>query len=275
MKNIAVLLTVFNRKKKTLECLRKLYDQRIPEAYSLEVYMVDDGSSDGTSNAVALEFPKVNVIRGNGDLFWNRGMHKAWIEAMNKKNYDFYLWLNDDTFIFEGALETIILDSKNKDDRSIICGTTQSLSGSKLSYGGRNENGELIRPSNVLKECKYMNGNFVLIPKFVNDLVGTIDPVFRHSIGDLDYGLRAQKKGVQVFVASKVIGACDNHQSLPKWCLIDIPLKRRLKSLYSPLGNSHPYYFFIYENRHHGLLVAMKHFFTIHLRALFPRLWKI
>ncbi|MFC6860080.1 glycosyltransferase family 2 protein [Zunongwangia atlantica] len=275
MRTIAALLTVFNRKEKTLECLQRLYEQKIPDDYSMEVFMVDDGCTDGTPEAVSKDFPRVHIIKESGDLFWNRGMYRAWKAALSKKQYDFYLWLNDDTFLFDGAINTIIMDSDIKSHKSIICGTTQSLNGEKLSYGGKVMGGELITPESELQECNYMNGNFVLIPKFVYEKVGLIDPFFRHSLGDLDYSLRAAKKGIKTFVATKIIGACENHETLPKWCLAETPLFKRYRALYSPLGNSHPYYYFIYELRHFGLFVATKHFFTIHLRATFPRLWKI
>lgn len=275
MKTVAAILTVFNRKEKTLECLEKLYNQQIPEAYELETFMVDDGCTDGTPDAVAENFPMVKIIKGSGDLFWNRGMHLAWKAAVTHKKYDFYLWLNDDTFLFEGALNTMLKNSESKGNTAIICGTTQNTDGTKLSYGGSLPGKGILEPSNQLRECSYMNGNFVLVPEHVYNKVGLIDPVFRHSMGDLDYGLRAKKKGIKIFVASQIIGVCDNHDTQPKWCLPDTPIIKRYKSLYSPLANSHPYYFYIYELRHYGIFIATKHFFSIHLRATFPKLWKI
>ena len=102
---IAVLLTVFNRKKQTILCLDSLFRQEIPEDYSISVFLTDDGCTDGTTQAVLQQFPsKVNIIQGDGNLFWNRGMWTAWNIAAKEYDYDFYLWLNDDTVLKEGAL---------------------------------------------------------------------------------------------------------------------------------------------------------------------------
>lgn len=88
LRKIAVLLTVFNRKDKTLECLKRLYAQLPLDGYQVDVYLTNDGCTDGTPEAVKKQFPDVNIINGSGNLFWNRGMYTAWHEAA-KKDYDF------------------------------------------------------------------------------------------------------------------------------------------------------------------------------------------
>lgn len=62
---IAVLLTCFNRKNKTLACLKSLFGI-IPNCH---VYLVDDKSTDGTSEAIKQNFPQVKIIKGDGNLF--------------------------------------------------------------------------------------------------------------------------------------------------------------------------------------------------------------
>ena len=88
MIEIAVLMTVHNRKSTTLNCLEHLYANNL-EGYQYQVYLVDDASTDGTADAVQKMFPKVKIIHGNGELYWNRGMIKAWEEAAKDKP-DFY-----------------------------------------------------------------------------------------------------------------------------------------------------------------------------------------
>ena len=104
MKSIAVLLTVFNRKEKTLQCLGNLYKQLPIQGYSVDIYLTNDGCTDGTPEAIAQKFPEVNIIHSKGNLFWNRGMYTAWEEATKRKEYDYYLWLNDDTFIYPDSI---------------------------------------------------------------------------------------------------------------------------------------------------------------------------
>jgi len=49
---IAVLITVFNRKEKTLSCLKSLFNQKLDKKITLKVFLTDDNSSDGTADAV-------------------------------------------------------------------------------------------------------------------------------------------------------------------------------------------------------------------------------
>lgn len=99
-RSIAVLLTVFNRREKTLHALQNLFAQQLPADVALEVFLVNDGCTDGTPEAIAQQFPQVQIITSPGNLYWNRGMHLAWETAAQTKEYDFYLWLNDDTFMY-------------------------------------------------------------------------------------------------------------------------------------------------------------------------------
>jgi GT2 family glycosyltransferase len=107
------------------------------------------------------------------------------------------------------------------------------------------------------------------------EMAGIIDPIYPHANGDHDYGLRLLKLGGTIITTRKFIAHCERNAKLPKWCYSSTPFLERIKVLYSPLGNSHPIYYFIYEKRHFGIGVAFKHFLSIHLRVLIPSLWKV
>ena len=81
MRIIAALITCHNRKSKTIACLERLFQQALPLGVLLKVYLVDDGSTDGTAEAVREKFPSVSVISADGSLFWCRGMRLAWKHA--------------------------------------------------------------------------------------------------------------------------------------------------------------------------------------------------
>lgn len=46
-------------------------------------------------------------------------MYTAWQEAA-KKDYDFYLWLNDDTFVYPNMLSTLLQAALNKKIRPLL-----------------------------------------------------------------------------------------------------------------------------------------------------------
>lgn len=275
MLSIAIILTCHNRRKCTIRSLHKIIESSIPEDHiDISIYLVDDGSTDGTSEAVRLQYPEVKIIQGTGNLYWTRGMHLAWQTAAREADYDYYLWLNDDTYLKEDAIRILLSGSREKGDNSIIVGATCSKETGLMSYSGFLPSGVMAEPTGQLQEVDTFNGNVVLVPRSVFQILGNLDTLFQHAIGDVDYGLRAKAKGIKSYITPVYIAYCESHKTLPKWCLKEVSFVNRVRSLYSPLGNSHPYYFFRYELRHFGCLIAIKHLFTIHLRVIFPQLWK-
>lgn len=209
---IAVLLTCHNRRDKTVKCLTNLFQCNIPKGYTLDVFLVDDGSTDHTGDAIRKKFPEVNVIQGDGTLYWNGGMRLAWKTAKETKSYDFYIWLNDDTFLFENSIVKIFNDYnhlKNKGSISIITGACKSPYKDRCTFGGH-ENQGLLEPNGFPQKCKFINGNFTLIPNEVFKNVGMLSETYTHAYGDFDYGLRAQYMGYSCWVSSEYLATCEN-----------------------------------------------------------------
>jgi len=269
---IAVLITCHNRKEKTLKCLRNLFCQKgIGESFLLEVFLVDDGCTDGTPEVIKLDFPQVTIIQGSGNLYWNRGMHLAWDTAAANKDFDFYLWLNDDTFLMEYAIEILL---KGIFLEAIVCGTTKSQLSKKATYGAFTfKPQKLLIPNGKFQNADYCNGNCVLIPRNVFKRLGNLDPIFQHALGDFDYCMRAQKIGIEIKVAPEFIGFCESHKTVPNWQCISLNVIERIKSLYSPLSGCNPPEFFVFEKRHNGIFLAFQHIISVHLKCLFPRLF--
>jgi GT2 family glycosyltransferase len=237
---IAVLLTCHNRREKTITCIKALFNSILPEECVLDIFLVDDGSTDGTTEAVKDTFPIVNIIKGSGSLFWNQGMRLAWKTAAQKREYDFYLWLNDDTILTEFALIELLecYNEAFKTDKrpAIIVGECQSYQNSnEFSYGGRTDNGPVI-PNGKLLPCKYINGNVVLVPKTIYNKLGNLSSDYSHGMGDFDYGLRANQKGFISYTTKKYIATCPPNPGIPEWCNPSVPLSKRFNSLYSPKG---------------------------------------
>ena len=272
MQTIAVLLTVYNRKSKTLKCLENLLKQEKAEDIVVDVYLTDDGCTDGTPEAVREQYPQVHIIQGDGNLFWNRGMYVAWKEA-SKRDYDFYLWLNDDTNIYQGALEYMLKSNETLGTHCSIAGATCSpTDNNQTTYSGYI--GKKKIPMNgTYQKVDKINGNFVLIPKSVYLILGTNDPYYHHSFGDMDYGLRAQKVGILCYITDRYIGTCEGHDGVNKCFDPSISILERFKYFYSPLGMN-PFEFFHMNKRAFGIIRAIIVFATTHTRVMFPQLWK-
>lgn len=273
-KRIAVLMTVYNRKKVTLNCLKRLYEQIVPTDCQIDVYVTDDGCTDGTPETIKRLFPQVFIINGNGKLFWNHGMIKAWEAAVEKYDYDFYLWLNDDTELYEDSINRLIDNSIKCKHEALLVGTTcSSKDEMKYTYGGRYCNKPIISPSDTdFISCDEINGNVVLIPKYIYNKIGMNDPTFFHSRGDFDYSLRAKKYGLNVFVSPGLYGICDRHDFSYKWFDPKYSIKQRFKLYFSKYG-FYARHEFLFVWRHFGILRAIIQYIKGIVHVLFPSLW--
>lgn len=270
-KSIAILLTVYNRKQKTIKCLENIYKQSSYSNHKIDIFLTDDGSTDGTSDLIKSKYPDVIIIRGN-NLYWNRGMWTSWNAAIKKKSYDFYMWLNDDTFTYPYMLDRLITISNLYNDKAIIVGPTIDNSGLGVhTYGGR-KNKNLVPLNGELQECDSFNGNIVLIPSYVYNIVGMNDPVFHHSLGDLDYGMRARKAGIRIIQLGEAVGECDRHNRIMRWCDPEIKLIDRMKFLFQPTGYP-PKEVFLFNKRHYGVFKAIIMLLTTFIRCIFPSIW--
>ncbi|MGD1871905.1 MAG: glycosyltransferase family 2 protein [Mastigocoleus sp.] len=238
MKEIAVLMTCHNRRDITLSCLKALSKQNV----DFITYLVDDGSSDGTTEAVKEYDPSAVVIQGNGNLFWVGGMRLAFAEAL-QNNHDYYLWLNDDSILEPDALSRLLethrfLSQRDRSD-SIIVGSVKDPKTGNHTYGGRvrsrrrfSHTFEAVIPQSEPIECDTMQGNIVLIPSSVAQKVGNVDESFVHTMGDLDYGLRAKAVNCSIWVAPSYLGNCSQNGVTGSWADKSLPVYKRLQKAF-------------------------------------------
>lgn len=218
-RTVVAALTVHNRKQLTMRCLDALADQQVSEV-TLRTVLFDDGSVDGTAEAVAAAHREVTIIRGDGSFYWNGGMRVALAAAM-ADSPDFLLWLNDDTMLRPAAVQTLIDTHERLHQRGqspcIVVGTVIDPSTREANYSGvvqdrrRRMWFKLVTTDRDPVRADTMNGNCVLVPRDVYTSVGNLDSGFTHSMGDYDYGLRASQQGVGVWVAPGVLATCPSN----------------------------------------------------------------
>jgi len=259
----AVLITCYNRVETTLRCLRQFFAQIMPDGMECYFYLVDDASPDRTGEKVKAEFPHVNVIMGTGRLFWCKGMRLAWDTAIKSGiDYDFYLWLNDDVQLLEGALASVFSDSDKivtvSGKYGIVVGAfSQAENVSQATYGLWDKNNEIVQPNGEPQwvDGYGMNGNLVLIPKAIYEAVGPIYDGYCHGVGDFDYRLMARGKGYLAYSSSRLCGVCPRQSKVyDKLCYE--PILKRFKALFSPYGRPLKDTF-VFRMRHWGFWRAV------------------
>lgn len=261
---ILAIFTCFNRRELTERSMKTLAEN---EQVQFDYVVVDDNSTDGTREMLKAQPYQVDVVVGDGNLFWNGGMHKA-IEHVkaNYPDYEYYMLMNDDTKFFPGIFDEMLPELK-KDTVMVgaICGED-----GELSYGGikyiKGIKYKKYGPEAQDVRCDTFNANCVIVPHDIFMQVG-IDPFYQHSIGDFDYGLQISKKGYDIHIYAKYVGECNDtdlsltwqNESLPKW--ERIKLKESRKGL--PFAD---WFHFLHKN--FGLGTAILRSITPYIRIL-------
>jgi GT2 family glycosyltransferase len=200
---ISIIIPVFNQLRFTQACLASLQENQGTERF--EVIVVDDCSTDGTAEAVAL-MPGVVYMRNETNSGFiascNRGAEKA------RGNY--LTFLNNDTLVRDGWLSALVGTFAEEPQAGIV--------GSKLVYpdGRLQEAGGIIwqdasgwnygkfddasKPEyNYLREVDYCSAAALMIPKALFHDVGGFDSRYAPAYyEDTDLAFKVRRAGYKV-----------------------------------------------------------------------------
>lgn len=99
---VSIMLVNWNTRELTLECLRSVYAQTLDTPF--EVIVVDNGSHDGSAEAIAREFPQV-ILMAESE---NHGFAKATNISVERARGRYVLLLNTDTVVLDRAIDRLV-----------------------------------------------------------------------------------------------------------------------------------------------------------------------
>jgi len=182
-----------------------------------DLFAVDNGSSDGSWDAIAEQFPAVEQIRVEVNQGVAHGLN-AGVRELLTRDYDYLLILNNDIEAAPTLLAELV--SVAESDPTIGC------VGPKIFYYWNRERlwsaggilrfresvtkergmGEVDRGQyETTEEVDYINGCAILIPTRVMREVGLYDPTFHLACEDADWCMRMKKLGYKSYYAPKAI----------------------------------------------------------------------
>jgi hypothetical protein len=100
--DLSIIIVNWNTKKLLLQCLESVYQTM--KRIEMEVFVVDNGSIDGSIAATKKRFPEVKFIQNEMNL----GFARANNQALNLAKGRYLLLLNPDTQVKNGAIERLI-----------------------------------------------------------------------------------------------------------------------------------------------------------------------
>ncbi len=102
MLDLSIIIVNWNTKKFLRQCLKSVYKEI--KSLSCEVFVVDNASSDGSSEMVREEFPQTLLLINDE----NAGFAKANNQAIRKSKGKHILLLNPDTVVLEGCFKKML-----------------------------------------------------------------------------------------------------------------------------------------------------------------------
>jgi GT2 family glycosyltransferase len=207
---IYIVIPVHNRLDATRECLESLSCQTYQH---FNIVVIDDASTDGTSEYIRHDYPEVTLLKGDGNLWWtgatNLGARYA-LEHCRKDDY--ILTLNNDTCVPAGYLEAMIslarrapkalIGSIARDDsrRDVVVDE-----GLKIHWFSAKFSKIKVPPAERIDrfyEVSALPGRGTLIPICVFHKVGLYDVKnFPHYSADYDFSLRAREIGYRLLLS--------------------------------------------------------------------------
>jgi hypothetical protein len=243
---VCIIILNWNGLKDTLECLESVYEL---DYRNFEVIVVDNGSQDESVSAIKRNFPDVILIENKENLGFAGG-NNVGIKFAIENGADFVFLLNNDTVVAPDTLARMVEAYDNLENAGFLgCkiyfydrpNVIQHFGGEimfePVLYGRHIGDGDEDRGQfEYVQKCDYVTGCAVFASRSVIDRVGVLDERYFAYWEDADWGMRANRLGLNNYVipAAKV------------WHKVSSSLD----------GGSHPLrYYFIARNR---LLFASK-----------------
>ena len=225
MENVYIIIPVHNRKAMTLQCLDAL--EKNGDLHQYHVIIIDDGSTDGTSEAVKSLYPDVFILQGDGDLWWTGAIRKG-MEYAYDKGAEYFIWLNDDCLVTNKAIEKLVRFCKDNPKSIIGSQGCQFDNNQSIAFGGHTRKNQsfqaIICPENKVLECDVVSGNLVCLPRLVIDIVGYPEAnLYPHYLGDFIFLIKSKNRGFKIYVSnqSNLLNLCSTKSELEanRWLL--------------------------------------------------------
>jgi len=207
MKKVCVVILNWNGGDLTLHCLENLRKADWP---GLQCVIVDNGSTDGSAEAIAKAFPDVGIIQNPTNLGWAAGSNQgiAWGSA---RGADYLLVLNNDTWGDPSMISNLVgAASALHDQAAIIPKIYLGSDRSRLWFARGRVNlwtGLFSNPAYNLVddgrfdsslEAEYASGCCILMPREIVQRVGGFDASFFAYVEDVEWSIRCRRAGFRI-----------------------------------------------------------------------------
>ncbi len=214
---VYIVTSTRNRKELTIKYINCLLGQTYKD---IEIIIVDDGSIDGTKEAIESLNKNIHIIVGDGNLWWTGATRLGVQYAKNKaKKGDYILIQNDDTYFNEAFISDLVSLSE-KYNRMIIGSTVKEYDSKKIVYNSCKLINNGYRPvvlenvKNEIIDTDTISGRGVIVPIEVFNSIDNYSKLLPHYGADYEFILRAKRKGFKIGMSRDIVTYSTKSNSL-------------------------------------------------------------
>jgi len=217
-----ILIPVHNRVNRTLHVLECLRKQTFKD---FVVYVIDDGSTDGTAARVTETFGDsldLHVLFGDGNLWWSGATHLGIETALHHAlDEDVIVMMNDDIEFNEDFLARatrvaveypdsifgpLVVDDK---DRETLCKSGAIMASWPLALSYRPFEGRKLSESPAFPathDVDFLRAQATFVPVRIVRQIGNVQArLLPHYHADGEYTHRAKRAGFKVFISRDLV----------------------------------------------------------------------
>ncbi|BAZ42347.1 putative glycosyltransferase [Calothrix sp. NIES-4101] len=201
MNKIYIILPVHNRRDITLNFVGCLKVQRYQ---NYQLILIDDGSTDGTEEAVKNELSSTVIIKGKGNWWWAGGLQQGinWLKNNSINSHDIVLMINDDVTFDKFFLEKAVKILEDKQHSLLLAQSFGKQTGLPVNIGVKADMKALTFKQTFCEgeiNCLATMGLFLRFADLLT--IGNFYPnILPHYLSDYEFTIRAHQKGLKLCI---------------------------------------------------------------------------
>lgn len=210
---VFAVMPVFNRLQHTATCVTNLLAQTYAP---LHLVVVDGGSTDGTTEYLAKNYPQVVILEDKKELWWGEAMQLGieYCLRQSQRDDDMVLMMNNDTLIDANYVATLVRVSREKNaavggmivdsrNTSRILDAGEFIDWNTYSFPVKT----VRQPGETyIDGVDLLSGRGTLIPLFMVRQAGNVNGArFPHYIADCEFFSRLKRNGFRLGVTCEAV----------------------------------------------------------------------
>lgn len=222
--SVSIIVPTYNNAALLRTCLDALL-QTLPAAFSGEIIVADDASTDDTPamvEAYAARWPLVRSVRGDSNGGFVENCNRAAAAATG----EYLVFLNNDALLQAGWLDALLMTFRQHPNAGIVGGRLLNPDGTLQDAGG------IVVPDGTtavfgaddpaaghplyrhVRSVDYCTGALLMTPRALFERIGGFDRRFAPAYyEDVDYGFAVRAFGYEVLYQPESVAVHDAHSS--------------------------------------------------------------